>query len=212
MASDTWTGESGPNTSPSPHVFLARLQDATPPVFVNSTPAIITTFFTAARASFSLNEPATVFYVVALMNSSADTPETAQLEPPPNPEDIRAAAIGAPHLPVSGALSVAGSINVTVSHATENVTISGLVSLSRYIMWAVAQDSHGNMMAAASQPVIFATKDDHPPDFIQLSAVDVGASAARIVLHLDEPAQVRTPVCALPDCSCCCNRGYPPCP
>ena len=38
--------------------------------------------------------------------------------------------------------------------------------------------------------VAFVTKDDSPPEFIQLSAVDIGAHNAQVVLRLDEPGQV----------------------
>ena len=45
-------------------------------------------------------------------------------------------------------------------------------------------------MSAASQVAVFVTKDESPPEFIQLSAVDIGASSAQVVLRLDEPGKV----------------------
>lgn len=206
MSSDTWAGESGPNTTPSPRVFMVRTIDNTPPVFVNSTPAIVATYFTAGRASFSVNEPAMVFYVVSAINS-ADSPVPTQSEPP-NPEAIRAAASAARNSTVGSTFTAAGMVNITASHATENVTISGLMSLTRYMLWATAEDAHGNLMTAASQ-LVLVTKDDQPPEFLQLSAADVGASDAQIVLRLDEPGQVCTPavlfLSVAPVTSCYCS-------
>ena len=168
---------------------MVRTNDETPPSFVNSTPAIVATYFAYGRATFSVDEPASVFYAVSVLNS-ADSPAPTQSPAPPSPEAIRAAASSAQTPAVGGHFIAAGVVNVTASYATENVIILGLTSQTRYALWAIAEDSHGNMMSAASQMVAFVTKDDSPPEFIQLSAVDIGAHNAQVVLRLDEPGQV----------------------
>lgn len=189
MSSDTWAGVLGPNITPSPRVFMVRTKDDTPPTFVNSTPAIVATYFASGRVSFSVNEPASVFYAVSALNS-ADAPAPTQLQAPPSPKAIRAAAVSAQTLSTGSHFIAAGIANVTTSYASENVTISGLTSQTRYALWACAEDSYGNIMSAASQVAVFVTKDESPPEFIQLSAVDIGASSAQVVLRLDEPGKV----------------------
>lgn len=190
LSSDTWAGESGPNTN-TPRVFMVRTQDSTPPVFINSSPTIVATFFTACHASFTLNEQSTVYFIVTAVNG-AESPEPAQLDPPPSPASIRKIATQTSNSTLPSSFQTSGVGRVPAANVTETVTISGLKSLTRYAMWAVAADAHGNMMAAASQPVMFVTMDDHPPRFIEMAATEVAAHSAKIELRLDEPGQVRS--------------------
>lgn len=153
LTTDLWYGSEGPNSLPSPRVFVARTQDLTPPTFTDGHPAILASSFTSARVSFQLNEPGIVYYAVA--------PTAAGIVP--SVADVRSAGLSLD----TSAFMAAGAVNVTQAMVAEFVTVDGLTSRTDFILLAVAEDRYANMMLSIAE-WSFTTLDDQPPQFLEL--------------------------------------------
>lgn len=165
LTTDLWYGPEGPNSLPSPRVFVARTQDLTPPSFANGQPVILAPSFTSARVSFLLDEPGTVYYAVA--------PTDADLSP--SAGEVRDGGRGMK----AEAFMAVGEVSLSNGMEAETSTVHGLTSLTNFTLWAVAEDRYGNLMLAVAERR-FTTLDDQPPQFLELQVCLRTASLSHV--------------------------------
>jgi hypothetical protein len=172
---DQWPGETGPNELDTPAAFLVRTVDHTPPYFLSGSPLVVKTYRTAARVSYELNEAATVYFVVM--------PQSLHVEP--TAEEVFELSIQPRYQARPASV---GTAAVSLGYEPSIANVTGLHGLTEYVLWAIAQDTAGNRMAAPTS-VEFETLDNQPPDAVA-AIKNVAATQATLTVQLDEPGTV----------------------